>query len=131
MIPTELSHSYVDVRVEGIWCAIDSHIVDTPLMRGAQARLAAEGRELGYGTHCDATNVWDGQSNAFSEFDPRMMKEDHGRVDDLEDYFRDRQYRNHIFRLRFNTMFKLMGDIGVAPINAHIERVRRLPLASR
>ena len=124
MIPAELSHSYVDVRVEGHWYAIDSFIVDTPLMLGAQALLAAEGRDLGFGTLCDATNVWDGQSDAFSQFDARMMKEDHGRVDDLEAYFRDGQYRNRVFGLRFNTMFKLMGDAGVTPINAHIERLR-------
>jgi len=124
MIPAELSHSYVDVRIEGHWYAIDSFIVDTPLLRGAQARLAAEGRDLGFGTHCGATNVWDGQSDAFSQFDAQMMKEDHGRVDDLEAYFQDGQYRNRAFGVRFNTMFMLMGDRGVAPINAHIERLR-------
>ena len=124
MIPSELSHSYVDVRVEGVWCAIDSYIVDTPLMRGAQSRLASTGRELGYGTRSGGTNVWDGHSSAFSQFDPHMMREDHGRVDDLDAYFRDRRYRNHAFGLRFNTMFGLMGDGGVAPINAHIEKIR-------
>lgn len=124
MIPAELSHSYVDVRVEGHWYAVDSFIVDTPLLRGAQARLAAEGRDLGYGTYCGATNVWDGQSDAFSQFNDRMMKEDHGRVDDLEAYFQDGQYRNRAFGVRFNRMFMLMGDRGVAPINAHIDRLR-------
>jgi hypothetical protein len=131
----EISHCYVEVKVEGAWHAIDSHVVDTPLLKAAQARLAQEDRSLGYGTRVDATNVWDGRSNAFSQFDQSIMVEDHGRVDDLEAYFRDRRYRNHKFGMRFNTVFKLMGDFGVAPINAHIERIRMVteapaPLAS-
>ena len=125
MIPAELSHSYVDVHVEGIWCSIDSHIVDTPLLQAAQARLAAEGRRLGYGARIDSTNVWDGQSDAFSQFDPDLRIEDHGRVDDLDAYFDSRKYRNRVLGLRFNTMFPLMGDAGVAPMNAHIENLRR------
>jgi len=124
MIPAELSHSYVEVQVEGTWYAIDSYIVDTPLLQAAQARLAAEGCALGYGVRADSTNAWDGQSNAFSQFDPGLMVEDHGCVHDLDAYFHSRRYRNQVLGLRFNTMFKLMGDAGVAAINAHIEGLR-------
>jgi hypothetical protein len=124
MIPAELSHSYVEVQVEGSWCAIDSHIVDTALLQAAQARLAAEGRALGYGVRIDSTNAWDGRGNAFSQFDPGLMAEDHGRVQDLDAFFRSRRYRNQVLSLRFNTMFKLMGEAGVAAINAHIEGLR-------
>lgn len=125
MIPAEICHSYAEVKVDGTWCALDSYIVDTPLLRGAQDRLAEEGRSLGYGVRADSVNTWDGHSNAFSQFDRSMMIEDHGRVDDLEAYFRDKKYRNHAFGVRFNTMFRFMGEFGVAPINAHIERTRR------
>lgn len=124
MIPAELSHSYVEVRVEGAWCAVDSHIVDTPLLRAAQARLAREGRALGYGVRVESTNVWDGRGDAFSQFDQGMMLEDHGRVEDLEGYFGQARYRNKFLGLRFNAMFPLMGEGGVAPMNAHIERIR-------
>jgi len=124
MIPAELSHAYVEVQVEGAWVAIDSHIVDTPLLQAAKARLAAEGRALGYGVRADSTNAWDGQSDAFSQFDPGLMVEDHGRIDDLDAYFRSKKYRNQVLGLRFNTMFKLMGNAGVAAINAHIEGLR-------
>lgn len=125
MIPAELSHSYTEVLVDGTWCAIDSYLVDTPLLRAAQARLAAEGRTLGYGARADSTNVWDGQSNAFSQFEQGMMIEDHGRVQDLEAYFSSEKYRNHVMGLRFNTMFRLMGDAGVAGMNAHLDRLRK------
>ena len=56
IIPAELSHCYVEVQVDGIWCEIDSFIVDTPLLKAAQARLASEGRTIGYGVRIDSTN---------------------------------------------------------------------------
>ena len=125
MIPAELSHSYVEVKVKGVWHEIDSHIVDTPLLKGAQARLAREGRSIGYGVRVDSVNVWDGRSNAFSQFDQSMMIEDHGRIDDLDAYFRGRKYRNVVFGMSFNTMFKFMGESGVSPINTNIESIRQ------
>jgi transglutaminase-like putative cysteine protease len=120
----ELGHSYAEVKVEGTWRAIDSYIVDTTLLQPARARLAKESRSLGYGTRVDATNVWDGRSDAFSQFDQGMMVEDHGRVDELEAYFRTNEYRNQVLGLRFNRLFKLIGDVSVAPINAHLEGIR-------
>ncbi|HEX6033553.1 MAG TPA: hypothetical protein VFY83_03925 [Anaerolineales bacterium] len=53
-----------------------------------------------------------------------MMVEDHGRVDELEAYFRTNEYRNQVLGLRFNRLFKLIGDVSVAPINAHLEGIR-------
>jgi hypothetical protein len=118
-----LSHSYVDVNVEGAWCAIDSYIVDTQLLRAAQARLAKEGRSHGYGVRADATNVWNGQGDAFSQFDRNMLIEDHGRVEDVDGYFRGKKCRNKSLGIRLDRMpaFSLLGG---APINAHIERIR-------
>lgn len=125
MIPAELSHSYVEVKVEDVWCEIDSYIVDTRLLKGGQARLTKEGRSLGYGVRVDSVNIWDGKGYAFSQFDRSMLIEDHGRVEDLEAYFQSKKYRNHAFGLRFNTMFKFMGHFSVAPINNNIERIRQ------
>jgi len=124
IVPAQLSHSYVDIRVDGVWCAIDSFVVDTPLLTAAQARLAAEGRALGYGVRSDSTNVWDGRGDAFSQFSPAMMVEDHGRIEDLDAYFRDRRYRNQRLGIRFNALFRPLGEFGVGPINAHLDRLR-------
>lgn len=87
MIPKEISHSYTEVLVNGKWCSIDSYIVDTPLLGGALAKLASENRGLGYGVRTGSVNTWDGQSDAFSQFEQSMMIEDHGRIDDLEAFF--------------------------------------------
>lgn len=124
MIPAEINHSYTDVKVNDKWCAIDSYIVDTPYLNGALDRLEQENRSLGYGVRTGSTNIWDGKSDAFSQFDHTLMIEDHGPVEDLEAYFQDARYRNHFFGIHFNTMFQWMTEFGVAPMNAHIEKIR-------
>lgn len=120
----ELSHSYCEVKIEGTWYAIDSYIIDTPLFKAARAKLEQEGRSFGYGVRANATNVWDGQSNAFSQFDQSMMIEDHGRIEDLEAYLRSRKYRNRVLGLRATTGHKLVGDAGLASGNSYIDGIR-------
>jgi hypothetical protein len=125
MIPKELCHSYVEVKVEGQWCSIESFIVDTPLLKSGRARLAKENRSLGYGVHLDSTNTWDGRGNAFSQFSPSMLVEDHGRVENLQAYFKEKKYRHFFLGVPFNSVFKLMGEAGVAPMNIYIEKIRQ------
>lgn len=124
MLPKELSHSYTEVLVNGKWCSIDSYIIDTPLLRGGLAKLASENRAIGYGVRTGAVNTWDGQSDAFSQFDRGMMIEDHGRIEDLEAFFHDSKYRHVMLGLRFNTLFPMLGEFGVKPMNAHIDKIR-------
>ncbi len=90
LIPAELSHCYTEVIVDGIWCNIDSYVLDGPLLTAARSKLSEEGRPFGYGTHGQSTNHWDGRSDAFSQFDKDMMLEDHGRVDDLRTFYTGR-----------------------------------------
>jgi transglutaminase-like putative cysteine protease len=125
MIGTRISHSFVDVNVEETWCEIDSFIVDTPLLKGGTAKLVSEGRTFGYGVRTGSVNTWDGMSNAFSQFDWDMMLEDHGRVDNPEAFFGNKKYRNVVLGMKFNTIFKLMGEFGVSPINTNIESIRQ------
>jgi len=125
MIGARISHSFVNVNVEGTWSEIDSFIVDTPLLKGGTAKLVSEGRTFGYGVRTGSVNTWDGMSNAFSQFDRGLMFEDHGRVDNPEAFFGSKKYRNVVLGMKFNTMFKLMGEFGVSPINNNIESIRQ------
>ena len=54
-----------------------------------------------------------------------MMIEDHGRVEDLDAYFHDKKYRHVVLGMSFNTMFQYMGEFGVAPMNAYIDKIRQ------
>ena len=54
--------------LDGKWLKVDSYIVDSKLSRAIKERLQKEGREQGYGAALRGTSVWDGESNAFSQF---------------------------------------------------------------
>jgi transglutaminase-like putative cysteine protease len=122
----EVSHSYAEVKVEEKWYTIDSYILDTPYLEAALAKLSAESKSSGYFTRKGATNKWDGRSNSFSQFSKDLMREDHGRVDDLEAYYGSPKYRNKMFGvLRWNTMNMLMCGGSVALVNSGLEKLRR------
>lgn len=65
---TFVDHSYSEVLLDGRWLRVDSYIPDPKLFDLAQARLAREGRIMGYGVHRDGVNVWTGASDAFAQF---------------------------------------------------------------
>jgi hypothetical protein len=124
LIPAELSHCYTEVKVEGSWCKIDSYILDGPLMRAARAKLSKESRIIGYGTHAHSTNHWDGRSDAFSQFDKNIMLEDHGRVDDLQTYYRSDRYRHKVLGVQLNTFFRLLGKAIEVHVNSYMDKLR-------
>ena len=124
LIPAELSHCYTEVKVEGIWCNIDSYVLDGPLLTAARSKLSEEGRPFGYGTHARSTNHWDGRNDAFSQFDKDMMLEDHGRVDDLRTYYRSDRYRNRVFGLQLNIFFRLPGKGIEVHVNSYLDNLR-------
>lgn len=125
MISPKISHSYVDVLVAGKWCAIDSFVIDNALLKGALRMLEKKNLQIGYGIRIGSTNQWDGQSDAFAQFHPDIIYKDHGRIEDLQDYFGSKQYRNKFLGVPFNKLFLLLGEINSDSINAHIEKLRR------
>ena len=131
LLPNEISHCFVEVRVEGWWCRIDSFIVDRPLLFAGKARLRREGRQMGYGVRLDGTNTWTGKGDAFSQFSDDLMIEDHGRIEEPEDYFKASRYRNKIYGIPLNIIYRFWGKRGVIPINAELDRFRRLGWVER
>ena len=125
VIPAQVSHSYVDVKIEGIWHTIDSYIIDTDYLKMAQARLQKENRNSGYGVRIDSTNIWDGRSDAFSQFDKMSLIEDHNDIEDLDAYFHSNRYKQKVLGIQFNKMFRLMGNWGEAFLNSQITSLRK------
>jgi hypothetical protein len=125
MIPAELSHCYTEVKVEGVWCSIDSYILDSTLFEAVRGKISKEGLTIGYGTHIHSTIHWDGKSDAFSQFDKDIMIEDHGRVENLETYYRSDSYRHKVFGVKLNTLFKIMGKSVEACSKLYLDTLRK------
>lgn len=124
LIPAELSHCITEVKVEGVWQNIDSYILDPALYTAGKARLAEEKLTMGYGTHVQATNHWDGTGDAFSQFNRDSMLEDHGRVTDLASYFHSDRYRHTVLGISLNAVFRIVGKRFEARSMAHLDRLR-------
>ena len=124
LIPAEASHCYTEVKIEDTWCNIDSYVLDSPLLRAARAKLTEEDLTFGYGTHAHSTNHWDGRSDAFSQFNKDIMIEDHGRVDDLQTYYRSDRYRNKVLGVQVNSFFRFLGNVIEVHVNSYIDNLR-------
>jgi len=63
-----VDHSYTEVFLDNKWIKVDSYVVDTQLFNNSMKKLSKENKILGYGIHKDATNIWDGEHDAFSQY---------------------------------------------------------------
>jgi Transglutaminase-like superfamily len=107
-----VDHSYVEVFLSGSWIATDAYIVDPSLFKAAQRRVKAEGRLMGYSVHATASNIWDGMTPAFSQFnilDPRPISSHRwGVYEDVGDFYA----RADNTRNKLNSLLRLaMGAI--------------------
>lgn len=126
--PPRLSHVFTEVLIGDAWQRLDSYIVDLPLCRAAVSRLKSENRELGYGCHVDATGIWNGIHDSYSQVaTPQMILEVHEPVDRIETFYASRAYRHRVGPLRFSSILApaRIATKHLTPLlNAGIERIR-------
>lgn len=93
--PDELSHSWVEVEVEGRWRRIDSFINDIDFYNAGRRALRQRGWKTGFSISCE-----NGESDpGFNIDDERFVQMDavtgdHGTFDDPADYYRGPRYLN-------------------------------------
>ncbi|MEM8959842.1 MAG: transglutaminase-like domain-containing protein [Acidobacteriota bacterium] len=113
-----VDHSYSEVWLDGRWLRVDSYILDRPLADAARTRLVAEGRVIGYGAHRDGVSIWDGASDAFSQFVdngawPALGRNDHGVFADVGAFYasgRGVNKLNVFLRLGFGFFSRAAND---------------------
>jgi len=116
--PGKLTHSLVEVRLDGAWIPLDGYIVDRRLFEAARRRLR---RPLGYGIHRDGAIDWDGRTPCMVQLaDESMVLADHGAFRDPRRFYRSRGYVQRQSRLAafFYRAF------AVDAVNTHIDALR-------
>lgn len=125
-----IEHAYTEVLLNGEWQAVDSYVVDVRLAAAAKARLAKEGRQLGYGMHREGSISWDGNGPSFGQFtstDPDSLPlHDWGAFDDPYQFYSSVSYVKE--RLNWSTRFKWL--LGARLVNRRVNALRsvRVPL---
>jgi hypothetical protein len=120
LMPSLLSHSWIEVKIEGTWRRIDSYINDEAYFRTAVSILKKKGWDTGYSVSCPNGTC----SCEFSLDEERFvqmgaMVEDHGIWNDPSDYFATDQYKN-----RPNALVMFFYRLRIGGINKKIERMR-------
>ena len=120
-----VDHAITEVFLEGRWVKVDSYVVDTPLVKSAERKLAASGAKAGFGIHLDGKSSWDGSSDNFIQcVDSGAIKDyvlkDHGLFIDVADFYaRTADARNR------KTLVSGLGIwIGAPFINRQIDTIR-------
>ncbi len=125
LLPSKLSHSWVEVCLEGQWHKIDTFINDIDLFIAARDRVKALGWNTGY-----SVALKNGDASASLNLDCETYQQmaavtdDHGVWDDPADYYASPRYENRPDALRLWAYRRLIGGI-----NRRVEDLRAGVLA--
>lgn len=120
-MPAELSHSWVEVKIEGRWRRIDSFINDRDFYAAGKNALRERGWRTGFSISCE-----NGESDADLNIDEERFVQmgavtgDHGTYDEPANYYRSPRYLN-----RPGAFALLMYRVVVGLANRKVERMRK------
>jgi Transglutaminase-like superfamily len=113
LMPDRISHSWLEVEVDGRWRRIDAYINDAPFQAGALAALKRRRWRTGFSVALpktgDAPTQLDLDREQFVQME--AVTDDHGTWDDPADYYATAQYRNRPGRLKLWLYRRLVGGI--------------------
>lgn len=121
LIPPLLSHSWIEVDVDGKWRRIDSYINDEEYYLAAKSALKNKGWDTGYSVSCPG-----GECSCDFNIDEEVFVQmgavvgDHGVWDDPVDYYATDQYQN-----RPKTIKLILYWLLICRVNRRVESMRR------
>lgn len=119
-MPDEISHSWVEVEIEGRWRRVDSFINDADFYNAGRRALRERGWRTGFSISCE-----DGESDPEFNIDEERFVQmgavtgDHGTYDEPADYYRSPKYLN-----RPGALTLLMYRLVVSLANRRVKRMR-------
>jgi hypothetical protein len=120
LLPNELSHSWIEVEIDGTWRRIDTFINDLPLYEAARRELARVDWDTGY-----SLSLRGGETRPDLDLDGAAFQQmgavtdDHGIWDDPSDYYASPHYRN-----RPNALRLLVYRLLIGTVNARVQALR-------
>ena len=120
LMPKEISHSWIEVEIDGRWRRIDTFINDLPLFNAAKAKIKRLGWSVGYSVALkdgEASAELDLEHEAYQQM--AAVTEDHGTWDDPSVYYASSRYKNRPDPLRMWLYRRLIGGV-----NRRVEAVR-------
>jgi len=120
LMPNEISHSWIEVKVDERWRRIDTFINDRELYQAAKEELNRRGWQTGFSlalSNGDVSPDLNLDSEAFQQM--AAVTSDHGTWDDPADYYASPMYRNRPGLLRL-WAYRVMID----SVNSRVRKLR-------
>ena len=120
LMPPLISHSWLEVQVDGTWRRLDSYINDEPFYEAGKRELRLCGWDTGYSIACAG-----GESSAAFNLDTEKfvqmeaVVDDHGVWDEPADYYASAQYKNRPGPFKL-LVYRLLVD----RINRRVQEIR-------
>lgn len=120
LMPDKLSHSWVEVEIDGRWVRIDSFINDISFYNAAVQKLKKENRKTGYSVSFES-GVSSPDFNIIGEKFVQMdaVTDDHGTWENPADYYKSKLYQN-----RPGTFKQKLYRMHIGKINKKIRLMR-------
>ena len=115
--PDVLSHSWIEVEVDGNWKRIDTHILDKPLFNGAKKALEEKGWDMGYAVAKISVDDFVLYDQLYPDTD--IIQGDHGTYEEPIEYYESNKYIN-----KPDLMTKLSYKLIYKKINKKLDDLR-------
>lgn len=120
LMPKYISHSWIEVHIEGAWRRIDSFINDMDLHKAAELELARRDWATGFSlalSEGSVSAVLSIDKEAFSQM--AAVTEDHGTWDEPANYYSSEHYQNRPGFIKL-----LVYRLVIGRINNRVKRIR-------
>lgn len=95
LMPSEISHSWIEVKIDGIWKQVDSYINDSDFYTSGKVQLKRENWKTGYSISCESgssSSDFDLEGKSFVQMD--AVTEDFEVYDDPAEFYHSSLYQN-------------------------------------
>lgn len=120
LMPKEISHSWIEIKINGKWIKIDSYINDSQFYEAGKKKLKEKGWDTGYSVSCSKNKSsieLDFNNEKFVQMD--AVTADHGVYNEPMDYYKTSNYKN-----RPNVIKMFVYKILIGGINNKISKIR-------
>lgn len=120
LIPDEISHSWVDIKMDGTWSQVDSYINDLEFFQAGRQELHERGWDTGLSVSCahgPSSSEFSLENDKFVQM--AAITDDQGVYDDPADYYSTSLYRNKPSFLK-----RLIYLLFLGSINGRVKRLR-------
>lgn len=118
--PDKISHSWLEIEIDGRWHRIDSYINDLDLFYAGRAEIIKRGWDTGFSVADPENAVAEFSLDKENFVQMAAVTKEHGSYTDPADYFESNLYQNRKTGIR-----KILGGLVMREMNRRVKHIRQ------